>query len=341
MNDTGARKLQAIKVLLPGLNAPWEGGGLQIAQRLAALLNHHYSTEIVTYKRQEQGYSHFEKDRRSFQPNSLYFITWGPHINQLLRLLNPNPVVYYAQSFGWDIKLPPSVPIFCVSRYVLARWTKKAPHNPIFLLPPVIAEECRNQNLKRDIDVLIAERKSSRYLLHQLVPRLAQRCHVVVLKEFLPQREFFQLLNRSKIYLYASDAKLSSGSVEGFGLQPLEAILCGCRVFSNLYGGLSDYLEPALNMHTLGTFSVEYDMKGILDCLQPEFSEEYQNHVSALCRYYSQEAFHARVTPIFQTVESFFSAIQGFELEKNNQKYRHNFFLGEDWLKKFVKAFFN
>ena len=44
-------------------------------------------------------------------------------------------------------------------------WGQNSPNSLIYYLPNQISDEFNNLNLKRDIDVLVQERKSSDYLL--------------------------------------------------------------------------------------------------------------------------------------------------------------------------------
>jgi glycosyltransferase involved in cell wall biosynthesis len=61
-----------------------------------------------------------------------------------------------------------------------------------------------------------------------------------------------KLFNRSKVYLYDSAEYWAQQRVsEGFGLQPMEALACGCQVFSSINGGLSDYLDPGFNCYKI------------------------------------------------------------------------------------------
>ena len=50
-----------------------------------------------------------------------------PDITRLLDRLERYPRIYYAQSVGWDLTVPPSVPILCVSRFLMAHWQLHAP----------------------------------------------------------------------------------------------------------------------------------------------------------------------------------------------------------------------
>jgi glycosyltransferase involved in cell wall biosynthesis len=54
---------------------------------------------------------------------------------------------------------------------------------------------------------------------------------------------------------------------EGFGLQPMEAMACGCQVFSSVNGGLSDYLDPGFNCYKIAGYSQAYDVQRILNAL--------------------------------------------------------------------------
>nr|WP_231599416.1 glycosyltransferase [Crocosphaera watsonii] len=49
---------------------------------------------------------------------------------------------------------------------------------------------------------------------------------------------YLNFFNRSKVYLYDSAEYWAQQRVsEGFGLQPMEALACGCQVFSSINGG--------------------------------------------------------------------------------------------------------
>jgi glycosyltransferase involved in cell wall biosynthesis len=77
------------------------------------------------------------------------------------------------------------------------------------------------------------------------------------------------LFNRSKVYLYDSAEYWAQQRVsEGFGLQPLEALACGCQVFSSVNGGLSDYLDPGFNCYKIAGYSKEYDIQRILKVIE-------------------------------------------------------------------------
>jgi len=236
-------------------------------------------------------------------------VTWGPHVQGLVERLAGRRVVYYAQSTGWKMALPDRVPILCLSRYILAYWMQHALRNPLFLLGPVLEPDCRDLGLERDFDVLFHERKSTSYVREALVPALQERLRVHVVREFVPRAEMFRLYNRSKTYLYSSSPN-AEGWVEGFGFQPLEALVCGCAVFSNLHGGLADYLDPEMNAHKLVTWSLAYDVERIERAVHegPPASD-----VSDLERYYSVAAFHERVGRFLPVLADFFERAESTE----------------------------
>lgn len=298
--------MKAVHVLLPGLSAPaWRFGGRLIAETFAALLDRHVPTRVVTYREREKGVP-FLNDLLSggaTGPSDVFVVTWGPHVQGLLQTLSGRRVVYYAQSTGWDLQLPVEVPVLCLSRHILAYWMLSAPHNPLFLLGPVLDPGCRDLGLERDFDVLFLERKSTAYLRDVLVPALQPRYRVHVVQDFLPRAELIRLYNRSRIYLYSS-SPTASGWVEGFGFQPLEALVCGCAVFSNLHGGLADYLDPEMNAFKLETWSLAYDLERIESVLREGFRPPGEEE---LARVYSEDAFHERIRRFLPALDAFFA----------------------------------
>jgi hypothetical protein len=294
----------SVHVLLPGTTAAsWRFGGRLIAETFAALLDRHTPARVVTYHDREEGIPFLDDVLPAAGPADLFVVTWGPHVQELLERLAGRRVVYYAQSTGWKLSLPAGVPVLCLSRYILAYWMLHAPHNPLFLLGPVLDPGCRDLGLERDVDVLFLERKSTAYLKGVLVPALQARWNVHVVRDFLPRAELIHLYNRSKVYLYSS-APTASGWVEGFGFQPLEALVCGCTVFSNLHGGLADYLDPEVNAFKIETHSLDWDLERIGAALRGGFRPE---RVAELARTYSEEAFHQRIGRFLPALEAFFS----------------------------------
>ena len=87
-------------------------------------------------------------------------------------------------------------------------------------------------------------RKSSDYVLSQLVPALrASGLRVEVQDGWV--EDLVDLFNSTKVYLYDSaDHWRAAGVSEGFGLPPLEAMACGCVVFSSFNHALADTPDP-------------------------------------------------------------------------------------------------
>jgi hypothetical protein len=243
---------------------------------------------------------------------AIFFIHWGPHIPALLERLQGRNVVYVAYSTGYGFQLPAGVPVFAGSRHAQSYWGKYAPNAPIFYVPCEISENFRNLGLTRDIDVLVQKRKSSRYLLEQLVPALQPHCSVFVIDSWV--EDLALMFNRSKVYLYdSSEFWAQAGVSEGFGLPPLEAMACGCSVFSSLNDALSDYLEPGSNCQQLRVYSTEYDIERILQVVKnwqapagPDPAREYrqdkilarlENSLHQLNEFFDHRAQHAPDIP--------------------------------------------
>jgi glycosyltransferase involved in cell wall biosynthesis len=94
------------------------------------------------------------------------------------------------------------------------------------------------------------------------------------------------LFNRAKVYLYDSAEYWAQQRVsEGFGLQPMEALACGCQVFSSVNGGLSDYLDPGFNCYKIAGYSQEYDIKRILTVIENPLLKPLDEQVLAEYRY--------------------------------------------------------
>jgi glycosyltransferase involved in cell wall biosynthesis len=169
----------------------------------------------------------------------------------------------------------------------------------------VIGEEYRPRGLERDIDVLIQKRKSSAYLLDVLAPTLANKCRLKIMDEWVD--DLSEYFNRTKVYLYDStDHWLQKNATEGFGLPPLEAMACGCTVFSSINDALSDYLDPGFNCYKLRTYSTAFDRAGILS--------EVENFVAAnpepLIRDYRSPAVLERAQVVMAELNRFFDHLR-------------------------------
>jgi hypothetical protein len=302
--------IRRIHVVLPGLTARrWLNGGFLIAGRLATLLDAHVPTDVITSVDREEGVPFLDDILATPDAGDVFLITWGPHVRDLLAKLADRRVVYYAQSTGWGSTVPTTVPVVCLSRFIMASWMREAPHNALFFLGPVLEDDCIDNGVARDIDVLFLERKSTAYLKERLVPALREQCVVHTVRDFIPRSELFRLYNRSRVYLYSS-APWRSGWVEGFGLQPLEAIVCGCAVFSNLHGGLSDYLEPEMNGFKLEVHSLGFDVSRILRAVA-EGAPQTAQEIATLRDVYSVQSFHRRAQRILHSLDALFTHMAG------------------------------
>lgn len=295
-----------VRIALPGTTAKWHCGGLFIALDAAERLAQHCSVEIVTYADREESRPFLDDllAAPSAADEGLWVITWGPDLARLIDRLDGRRVVVYSQSSGWDVQLPAGVAVLALSRYLMAYWGTRTARNAIFHLPPVLRESCSNRGLARDIDVLYLSRKTSKYLHESLVPALEQRCRVERVDTMLPHEELMTLFNRSRVYLYDPALTFTDGLVEGFGLQPLEAIVCGAAVFSSVQGGLADYLDPGLNSEPL-SHDVERDVAAVMERLREggASSEEAE----ALRERYSAARWHERVARILPRLDGYTS----------------------------------
>jgi hypothetical protein len=277
--------LRKLYFLVPGTGGKFACGGLWAELKTLNLAQQVCPANVVTYRQREKD-TLFLDDLlvdKSLD-DVIFIISWGFDVAKLAAKLKSYNVVYHAHSAGYRFRLPASIPIVTVSRNTMGYWGQHSPNSLIYYLPNQISDEFRNLNLKRDIDILVQARKSSEYLIQELIPALQKQCHVMVVDSYVG--DLAGLFNRAKIYLYDSaEYWAQQGVSEGFGLQPMEALACGCQVFSSVNGGLSDYLDPGFNCYKIAGYSKEYDIQRILKVLEnsssqtlPEqFFEEYRS----------------------------------------------------------------
>jgi glycosyltransferase involved in cell wall biosynthesis len=276
--------LRKLYFLVPGTGGKFACGGLWAELKTLNLAKQVCRADVVTYRQREKD-TLFLDDllQKKDLDDVIFVISWGFDVAKLAAKLKFYNVVYHAHSAGYRFSLPASIPIITVSRNTMGYWGQKSPNSLIYYLPNQISDEFCNLNRDRDIDVLVQARKSSEYLLQELIPSLQQQCNVVVVDSYV--EDLVGLFHRAKVYLYDSaEYWAQQGVSEGFGLQPLEALACGCQVFSSVNGGLSDYLDPGFNCYKIAGYSKEYDVGRILKVIQssapvtlPEkFFEEYR-----------------------------------------------------------------
>jgi glycosyltransferase involved in cell wall biosynthesis len=271
--------MRKLYFLVPGTDGKFACGGLWAELKTWKLAQQVCCADVVTYRQREAG-KLFLDDLLQEQSldDVIFVISWGFDVAKLAAKLQQYNVVYHAHSAGYKFNLPAGIPIITVSRNTMGYWGQKSPNNLIYYLPNEISQEFKNLYLHRDIDVLVQARKCSEYLLKELIPTLQQKCKVEVVNSYV--EDLPGLFNRTKVYLYDSAEYWAQQNVsEGFGLQPMEALACGCQVFSSVNGGLSDYLDPGFNCYKIAGYSREYDEQRILKVINsftsPNLSAEF------------------------------------------------------------------
>ncbi|NEP57652.1 MAG: glycosyltransferase [Symploca sp. SIO2G7] len=295
--------MRTLYFLLPGTTTKFGGGGLWAELKTFNLAQQICNAAIVTYRQRES--SHLFLDdclKDSNLDDCIFVLSWGFDVAKLLAKLKRYHVIYHAHSAGYRFNLPSHIPIISVSRNTMGYWGQKSPNALIYYLPNQIGEEFCNLAQQRDIDVLVQVRKSSEYVLKQLVPALQPHCQVELLDGYV--EDLAGLFNRAKIYLYDSAEYWAvSGVTEGFGLPPLEALACGCQVFSSVNSGLADYLEPGFNCHKIAGYSKEYDVHRILAVLN---SANYTHLPDSWFEEYRAERLEKRLRVILTEINTFF-----------------------------------
>jgi Glycosyl transferases group 1 len=261
--------MRTLYFLLPGTTGKYICGGLFAELKAFELAQEICQAIVVTY-RQREADRLFLDDLLSGSIDlnqSIFVLSWGFDVAKLAQRLKAHNLIYHAHSAEYGFRLPSSMPIVTVSRNTMGYWGAKSPHSLIYYLPNQISNEFHNFQLDRDIDVLVQARKSSRYLMDELIPALKLKCNVYVVDHFVD--DLATVFNRAKIYLYDSaEYWAQQGVTEGFGLQPLEAMATGCQVFSSVNHGLSDYLDPGFNCHKIAGYSQSLDVQRIMAVLQ-------------------------------------------------------------------------
>jgi glycosyltransferase involved in cell wall biosynthesis len=293
--------MRKLYFLVPGTTGKFGGGGLWAELNTCKLAQQVCEAEIVTYRQREPERAFLadilpDSDRQS----AIFIIGWGFDVPKVMAQLPGQNIIYHAHSANYGFSLPSNVPIITVSRNTMGYWGEKAANSLIYYLPNQISDEFCNLQQTRDIDILVQTRKSSEYLLGQLIPALQALYRVEIINSYVA--DLAGLFNRSKIYLYDSaEYWATSGVTEGFGLPPLEALACGCQVFSSVNHGLADYLDPGFNCHKIAGYSLEYDLKRIKEALQLSNS----NADSWLAEYRSDRLI-ARLQVILTEINQFF-----------------------------------
>ena len=281
--------MRKLYFLLPGTTDKFACGGLWAELKTLKLAQQVCPAEVVTYRQREKDHLWLDDLLRANNTSSalndaIFVMCWGFDVAKLAPKLKSLNAVYHAHSAGYGFDLPANVPIITVSRNTLGYWGQRSPHSLLYYLPNEISDKFQDCKRDRDIDVLVQARKSSNYLMNQLIPALQERCHVRVVDSYVEDLE--TLFNRAQVYLYDSAEYWAvQGVSEGFGLQPMEALACGCQVFSSVNNGLSDYLDPAFNCYKIAGYSKGFDLQRILRAINsdkklsllPKVLEEYRS----------------------------------------------------------------
>ena len=321
---------KAIRVLVPGTSHRFRCGGLSVAKQTARLLAELRPTTIVTYK-ERTDHNPFLEDvlKEEFVDESyLWIISWGFDVPKLLKRLRGRNVVYHAHSSGYGFKLPQSVPIVAVSRNTMCYWGHCAPRNPIFFVSNAIDSQwiergsLKDKVLSRPIDILVQSRKSSNYLLFELVPALrAKGFRVEIQSDWV--EDIIHLFNSSKIFLYDSTEHWSAAGVtEGFGLPPVEAMACGCIVFSSLNHALSDILTPGEIGHQIGCGSLSNDVDRITSAvLEPDAWKPSGSKLELMLEDLSEELHVKRWEYVLSKIDRLLPSFNKTNLIKPRSRY--------------------
>ena len=276
--------MRKLYFLVPGTKGKFACGGLWAELKTVKLAQEICDANVVTYRQREKDQLFIDDILKTQNlAQAIFVINWGFDVPKLVSKLKGYNLIYHAHSAGYGFKLPANIPIITVSKNTMGYWGQQSPNSLIYYLPNQISDEFTNLNLLRDIDVLVQTRKSSTYLINELIPALKKQCKVEVIESYV--EDLPGVFNRAKVYLYDSaEYWAQQGVSEGFGLQPMEALACGCQVFSSVNGGLSDYLDPGFNCHKIAGYSKEYDVQRILNVangsvnvrLSEQFFAEYR-----------------------------------------------------------------
>lgn len=294
--------MRKLLFLLPGTTQKFHCGGLWAELKTIKLVKQICSAEVVTYRQREPDRLFLDDLLQDLPQDSIFVVSWGFDVPKLIARLQGYPTIYHAHSAEYGFRLPSRIPIISVSRNTLGYWGQRSPHSLLYYLPNQISDEFVDRHQARLIDVLVHARKSSDYLLKQLIPALQPHCRVKVIDGFVDS--LADLFNQSRVYLYDSaEYWATQGVTEGFGLQPLEAIACGCQVFSSVNHGLSDYLDPGFNCHKIAGFSTDFDTERILAVVK---SATPINDPASLVTEYRTANIESRLMVILGEINHFF-----------------------------------
>ncbi|MGD1953314.1 MAG: glycosyltransferase [Leptolyngbyaceae cyanobacterium] len=260
--------MRKLYFLLPGTTRSFYCGGLFAELNALELVKQICPAEVVTYRQREENHPFIDDLLNKTNLNDYIFVvSWGFDVPKQLKKLSHCNVIYHAHSSGYGFLVPPQVPILAVSRNTMGYWGSRSQNSLIYWLPNQLPATVVNCQIERDIDILVQSRKTSEYVINQLVPELKKKFNVVVVDTFVD--DLITLFNRTKIYLYDSaEYWVKYRLTEGFGLPPMEALACGCQVFSSVNHALADYLDPGVNCHKIAGYATGHDVQRISAVLE-------------------------------------------------------------------------
>ena len=165
--------MRKLLFLLPGTTKAFFAGGLTAELNTLKIAARICEAAVVTYRQREKDTLFLDDVLKNAQyQNCIFVVSWGFDVPKLIRRLGDRPTIYHAHSTGYGFTLPARIPIITVSRNSMGYWGEKALSSLIYHLPNEISPAFENRHMSRDVDVLVQARKSSEYLLQQLVPTL-------------------------------------------------------------------------------------------------------------------------------------------------------------------------
>ncbi|MEM8611087.1 MAG: glycosyltransferase [Cyanobacteria bacterium P01_H01_bin.105] len=301
--------MRKLYFLLPGTTRSFYCGGLFAELNALELVTQICDAEVVTYRQREENYPFIDDLLRAIDlSRCIFIVSWGFDVPKQLKKLSHCHVVYHAHSSGYGFLLPPQVPILAVSRNTMGYWGARSQNSLVYWLPNHLPADVTNRHSERDIDILVQARKSSEYVRSQLIPELKKRFNVVVVDSFVD--DLMALFNRAKIYLYDSAEYWTQYRLtEGFGLPPMEALACGCQVFSSVNHALADYLDPSINCHKIAGYATGYDVQRIAAVLE---NWQPNNLPESFFEPYRSEQLVPRLVKILLEVNQFFDYRQQY-----------------------------
>lgn len=303
-----------IVVALPRMNNALKGGGHMHMVRFAQAAEAFVPTLIATYEQREEGYPYlWDIQAQLLEEEAIIVLSWGGSLDPLWEPFAKHHLVYFMKGQDFGDHIPPHVPIISNCQYLMAKAQQEWPHNVQYYLPEALEENCCNQGLDREIDVLFIQRKQDPYIINHLVPALKEKgLKVHVQSEFLPAKDLYGLYQKSKVYLYAfapmrTDLHPSGYRwMEGSATQTLEAMACGCQVMSNFRGGMVDFLEPPLHGHKISAYHLEWDVAQVCREVNAFTKEAAQQRAQHIQHKYGPERYAQRLEKLIASLNFFF-----------------------------------